>query len=204
MSFDCNERCRIELQTEKGERAEISFGQLAKSPLAVPVGAATFFVEKVGFAAETRPPTAIGNAALRLRAAVLVAYPYILIPLAALGAIAFAAATVLHCTRAFWNVCYVVASASWLLVLSRVAILLLIGLTSFPSLKLAYMAPAQAMLACAAVLSCAAWYQLTGHRQATQVASQGRVADFTEPGARLQAGKASGSPGSGESTQEAD
>jgi hypothetical protein len=202
MSFDCNERCRIELQTEKGERAEISFGQLAKSPLAVPVGAATFFVEKVGFAAETRPPTALGNAALRLRTAVLVAYPYILIPLVAFGAIAFAVATVLYWKHALWNVCYVVASASWLLVLSRVAILLLIGLTSFPALKLGYMAPAQAMLACAAVLSCAAWYQLTGLRQAKQVASQGEAADFTETEAKLQLRKASGSPGSGESTQE--
>jgi hypothetical protein len=160
IAVDCNERCRLELQGENGAKSGISFTQLAKVPVAIPLGPATFYVDQAAFEAEKVAPSPLSIAAFRLRAFVLTAYRYVLIPLVALGAIAFAVSTLLYWNRAIWNVSYVVATAAWLLVFSRVAVLLLIDVTAFPALKLAYMAPGQVMLVCAAVLSCAAWRQL--------------------------------------------
>jgi hypothetical protein len=166
IAVECNERCRLELQPEKGEKTEIGFAQLANAPVAVEVGTATFYVDTAAFGSETSSPTPASLGALRLRALVLTAYRYVLIPLAVIGAIAFSASTILYWNRILWNVCYVVAAASWLLVLSRVAVLLLIDITSFPALSFAYMAPAQYMLVCAAVFSCAAWRQLASTQPA--------------------------------------
>ena len=57
IEVDCNKRCRLELQPEKGEKMEISFAQLANAPVVVEVGTATFYVDSAAFESETSAPT---------------------------------------------------------------------------------------------------------------------------------------------------
>jgi len=56
--------------------------------------------------------------------------------------------------------CYVMALVSWVLVMSRVALLILIDVTSFPAINAQYLAPAYFFLVCGAVFSCCAGMQL--------------------------------------------
>jgi hypothetical protein len=84
-----------------------------------------------------------------------------LVPALLLGVIAFAISSVTYWRSALRNVCYVLALVSWILVLSRVGLLLLTAATSLPALMVHYMAPAYFMMVSGAVFSCAAWLQLS-------------------------------------------
>ena len=120
VSADCNNQCILQIETADGERLEKKFAELAATPLALPMGNATFYVDTitvqdVGF-------TRAEATASRLRAAVFTGYKYVFIPVIALGATAFIVSTLVYWKPAFWNVCFVLASAFWLLVLSRVGV----------------------------------------------------------------------------------
>ena len=158
VSADCNSQCILQIETADGERLEKKFAELAATPLAFPIGNATFYVDTI--TVQEVELTRAEATASRLRTAVFTGYKYVLIPVIALGAIAFIVSTLVYWKPAFWNVCFVLASAFWLLVLSRVALLSLIELTSFRALNPNYMAPAHYMLICAAIFSGAALLQL--------------------------------------------
>ena len=158
VSADCNNQCILQIETADGERLEKKFAELAATPLALPMGNATFYVDTI--AVQDVGFTRAEATASRLRAAVFTNYKYVFIPVIALGATAFIVSTLVYWKTAFWNVCFVLASAFWLLVLSRVALLSLIELTSFRVLSPTHMAPAHYMLICAAIFSGAALLQL--------------------------------------------
>jgi hypothetical protein len=62
--------------------------------------------------------------------------------------------------RVLWNASYALALTSWLLVFTRVTLLVFIDATSFPALNRGYLGPAYFLLVSGAVLSCSAWLQL--------------------------------------------
>jgi hypothetical protein len=174
VSADCNNRCILQIETADGERLEKNFAELAATPLALPLGNATFYIDTI--TNEDVGVTRAEATASRLRAAVFARYKYVLIPVIALGATAFIVSMLVYWKPAFRNVCFVLASAFWLLVLSRVALLTLIELTSFRVLSPTHMAPAHYMLICAAIFSSAALLQLRSG--ATPIPSDDRS---TEP-----------------------
>src|SRR6185503_450344 len=87
-------------------------------------------------------------------------YHRVLIPILALGAVAFLAATLLYWRVALSNICFILALGAWLLVVTRVLLLSLIDATSFPALTVPYLSPAYFMAASGSVLSLAAFLGL--------------------------------------------
>lgn len=166
IGVDCDQRCIIEIHVDKRAKTEIGFAQLANAPITIELGPAILYVDSAAFSSTT-PPTQASAAALELRAVVLTAYRYVLVPVAALGLVSFAASTILYWNRVLRNACYVLAATSWLLVISRLAVLLAVDITSFHVLRLDYMAPAQHILVCAAIFSCAALLQLASATRAS-------------------------------------
>lgn len=161
IGVECNKQCVLQMQTADGEIAEKTFGELSRAPFGFTLGKGTFYVDSVSPDADaTYRPTPADAVANKVRVAISGLYKYAMMPVLAAGVIAFLVSTILYRRRALGDPCYVMALAAWLLVASRVALLLLVTATSFPVLLSLYMAPAYYMLVCAAVFSCAAWWQL--------------------------------------------
>ncbi len=160
----CIATCRLHLESESGAKAELTFAQLGTAPAAFPVGRGTLFVDEAVFRGSGQVPTRLDRATNVALGFVFGGYRVLLIAVAALGAIAFLATSLLYWRRALWDPCYVFALVCWILVLSRMGLLILIDLTSFPPLIPRYVAPAYYLLASAAVLSGAAWLQLSKAR----------------------------------------
>ncbi len=160
----CIATCRLHLESESGAKAELTFAQLGTAPAAFPVGTGRFFVDEAVFRGSGQVPTRFDRATNRVLGFVFGGYRVLLIAVAALGAIAFLATSLLYWRRALWDPCFVFALVCWILVLTRVGLLILIDVTSFPALTPLYMAPAYYVLASAAVLSGAAWLQLSKAR----------------------------------------
>jgi hypothetical protein len=104
--------------------------------------------------------TTASAAARKSREVVYAIYKFIYVPILILGAAAFLLTTMLNPRGAIENVCYSLALASWLLVIIRFGLLLVITATAFPAFSPHYMAPAHFMLVCGAIFSCAAWLQI--------------------------------------------
>jgi hypothetical protein len=159
----CNDNCTIEVQTPDGATASKKLAELFRAPFGFTVGDGTFFVDKAA-AKEGRRPTLPEALARRIRDIALSIHLYVLIPLLVIGVLAFVLTSMVHWRRAISNICYVMALVSWILVATRIGLLMLISATSFPALKVHYMAPTYFMLISGAVFSCAAWLQLAGWR----------------------------------------
>jgi hypothetical protein len=161
LKVKCTATCRLELESESGAKAELTFAQLGTAPATFPLGKGTFFVDEAVFRGKGQELTRIDLFSNRVLGWVFKGYRFLLLPVAAIGAVAFLATSLLYWRRALWNACFLFAVSCWILVLSRMGLLILIDLTSFPPLIPLYVAPAYYLLASAAVLSCAAWLQLS-------------------------------------------
>lgn len=161
IAVECSEQCVLQMQRSDGESVEERFGTLRRAPFGFAVGNGTFYVDSVSPSPDVSyAPTPADAAANDVRITISGLYKYALMPALAAGVIAFLVSTILHGSRALGNSCYVIALTAWLLVASRVTLLLLVTATSFPCLMGVYMAPAYYMLVCGAAFSCAAWWQL--------------------------------------------
>jgi hypothetical protein len=162
LEADCESDCVLQITTPEGETVTKSFGELAeKAPFAFAVGKGTFYVDRAAPVVDTvYPPTVADARAAAILKAIFATYRYIFLPVLVLGVLAFAVLSVAWCKNSLLNVCYVMALVCWILLLSRVGLLLLAEATALPGLLIHYMAPAYFMLVCGAVFSCAAWPQL--------------------------------------------
>ncbi|MEA2873976.1 MAG: hypothetical protein QOH67_3952, partial [Hyphomicrobiales bacterium] len=164
LSLRCDDACILTFTTQDGTQLAKSLGDLRKQGLfGYRISGAVLVVESVDklgspFASETR----IERIGGRIRTALVSYYYLVYLPLLALGALAFLAATVIHPRQAAFKISYQLAFVCWSLLLLRVIVLSLIEATSFPALQVFYIAPAYFVAIAAAVLSIAALLDLSG------------------------------------------
>jgi uncharacterized membrane protein len=83
-----------------------------------------------------------------------------------MGVIAFVITTVLWWRSIAFNPCYIIAAASWVMAISRMGILVVLDVTTFPGvLSQAHLGPVYFFLVCGAVFSCAAFLQVWNSRR---------------------------------------
>jgi hypothetical protein len=169
LSVTCSDACVLEVRDSAGDTVRKTLGEL-RGAQGFAVGQGTFYIDRVSSLANiSYESTRADMAAQQIRVAIFHAYKYLFVPVLLLGSIAFILATIAYWNMALGNVSYLLALVSWLLVLSRVGLLLLIASTSLPALSVHYFAPVYFMLVSGAVFSCAALLQLRrdGPRAAT-------------------------------------
>jgi hypothetical protein len=104
-----------------------------------------------------------------VRTIVIDYYNVILLPILAAGLVLFAAASLKYWRVAAFNLSYVLAGAAWLLVVSRVGLIVLLEITAFPTaLNLPYLMSAHFLTICAAAFSIAAWLQMSSRQPSWQ------------------------------------
>jgi hypothetical protein len=121
------------------------------------------YPKAVNASADTEPWLEVDSD--QVRQAVLSSYAYVFVPVLTIGFILFLATSFLHWRRIFFNVSYILALCSWILVVIRTSMIVLIAATSFPALNPLYLWRAQIFLVSGALFSCAAWLQLSGRAQ---------------------------------------
>jgi hypothetical protein len=152
----CSDQCVMTFRATDDEQKK-SLAELRLAPLDLEVGGGLIHVDRAVPASITSRAEQICNS---IRIAIVSHSQLVFLPLLALGVAAFVLTTALRARRAVANMCYLMALVSWVLVMSRVALLVLIDVTSFPALQLHYLAPAYFFLVCGAVFSCSAGMQL--------------------------------------------
>jgi hypothetical protein len=138
----------------------VGLGEIASVPFVIKIGEGEVTVDLV----EARPNpayelTASQRTAVTKRAFVLDHYQAFWFPVLLIGAVAFLVSSFFW-RRMFENVCYVLALASWTLVVSRAGVLIFVDANVFPALQPSYLTPAYFALVSAAVFSIAALLQL--------------------------------------------
>ena len=156
----CNERCLLQLRTSDRSEGHIAFDEAGQTPFAIEIGPGQFSFDSI----QTRPNpsysiTRVQTMALKLREFVLTNYRGVAQPIYAIGLLAFLLSLV-HWRKLVWNDCFVLALAAWTLVLSRVSLLALIDVTSFPSLNWLYLTTGFYALTSAVIFSSGAFAQL--------------------------------------------
>jgi hypothetical protein len=169
ISAECNDDCMLSLIAEDGGKAELKLGDLLPPAPTLRTDDGHFHFDQASVgdgSSSTR--SASGRAASDVRLAVLRFYSFLSIPILAIGAVAFAFTTIVFLPRLMESVVYLMAAGSWIFVLSRASLLMLIQVTSTPVgiMTPYYMAPGTFQLICAAVLSIAAWLDLASLRRA--------------------------------------
>lgn len=170
----CVDECVLQIQTSNGTKVERKLGELTH-------GAYGFQAEGFG-QLHLDVATAVGNYAYipteaeeivrRFREFIMTKYQYVSVPVLLIGSFAFLLAS-LRLRQAMFNVCYIVALSTWVLVLSRLAVLITMGVTVSVNTTMVvnpyYGAPVFFCLMCGAVLSIAAALQVYGAALAKRV-----------------------------------
>jgi hypothetical protein len=163
LKFSCGEKCVLQFSVPGGAMAERDLTEFARGPPNLKVGGGTFHFElSVQTVDPANADTVLNSLSDRVRAFILEYYSKAFLPIAALGFVAFVATSLRYWRQALSNVCYILALASGSLVAGRLALLVLMDLTSVPAISFKYIAPAYFQLVCAAVFSIAALLQLSG------------------------------------------
>lgn len=166
LSTRCSDDCVLRLRTRDGETIEKSFAELRKTPIGFDLGDGHVFIDVADFQPDPKyTPSRFDGLCAQIRKAVMVSYSWFFQPILAAGLIAFFYSALVFWKTAIWNVCFVMALVCWGLVYERTTLLLLIDATSFPAVQAFYLAPAYYLLVSGAVLSMAAWYQLSKPNQ---------------------------------------
>jgi hypothetical protein len=161
LGVECDDECVLDIRNTNGDAAKRTFGEL-RDAQSFAVGEGTFHIDQLASVTNmSYDLTRTDVAAERIRVAISRSYKFLFVPILLIGIAAFIVATVEFRRSAFANVCFLMALVCWLLVLSRVGLLLLIAASSLPALAVHYMAPAYFLLVSGAVLSFAALIQLT-------------------------------------------
>ena len=160
----CSDDCVLKFVAEDGAELEKSLAELQRGVTGFRFGGGLLAIEsgEKDFNPLTEP-TRVERVAERIRVKLIAFYPWVFLPVCALGLLAFLAATLFCPRRAFLKVTYVLALSSWILVFLRTLLLGLIDATSFPALQLFYIYPAHFMAVTGAVLSLAALLELSGY-----------------------------------------
>ncbi len=176
MRLRCADDCVLKFVAEDGSELEKTLAQLQRGVTGFRFGGAILAIETAekDFNPLTTP-TRIERFAERIRVKLITFYPWVFLPVCMLGLLAFLAATLFYPRRAFLKVSYVLALSSWTLVVLRTFLLGLIDITSFPALQLFYLYPAHFLAVTGAVLSLAAWLELSGYMPPADMAQKNRI-----------------------------
>jgi hypothetical protein len=156
----CDGTCMLQVGNAQGDTASKTFAELRNNQN-LRIGGGTLRIDDFASAANVSDDASPAEVAAQwLRDAIFKLYKFFYVPALLVGFACFVVATLDYGRRAIANTCYLMALVSWLLVLSRVGLLLLIAATSLPALAVHYMAPAYFLLVSGAVFSCAALIQL--------------------------------------------
>jgi hypothetical protein len=153
----CGDDCVLELSTPDGVAAQRTFAELRRAPFNFSLGRGFVQIET---AEEEIDPAYLAQRqtelARRARDALVHAYSYILTPLALIGLVAFLLTFAVYWKQAIVNTCLLMAGALWLFVFCRIALLVLVDVTSFPAIEFNYLAPAHFLMVSASLFSIAA------------------------------------------------
>ena len=157
----CDEECGLSFHTSIQDEAEVKLGGGQKTPMTLRIGQGEMVIDGIA----SRPNPVYGmlksqKRALNIRQFVLANYRMVFLPVAIVGAAAFLLGSFFYWRSMFTNVCYIMAATSWVLVLSRAGLLILIDATAMPTLQWLYLSAAYPLLVCAAMFSIAALPQL--------------------------------------------
>ena len=171
MRFECGTTCALRLTSRDGQTIEQNLADMGPAPIQFELGPGVFRFERAEHSADPAYAVLRRNALSdSVRGAVLKIYRPIFLPLLAAGLLAFLVTTFKHWQELPLNVSYVLALASWALVISRVALLVWVELVAFSTLSYKYLGPAYPMLVCAVIFSIIAWIQLSGWGQDDEAA----------------------------------
>jgi hypothetical protein len=161
----CRADCVMQFRASEGVEVDKSLADLRGAPIEFTLGPGRMFIDTTEVRENSTYITQRSEDICNVvRTALLRNYKFLFLPVLVIGIIAFVASTVLYWKNILSNMSYILALTSWMLVVLRCALLTLIDATLFPSLHGQYMAPAYFLLVCGAVLSCAAWLQLSSVR----------------------------------------
>jgi hypothetical protein len=156
----CIDTCVLQIDTPEGEKGEKTLGEIRNGASDIRVGSGNVHVDSTEVAPDPTAPTRVDAFCNRLRKFFMSYYSWLSIPALIAGALSFLVSIALYWRTAMFNVCFLMAAVSWLLVFVRCTLLVLIDATSFPAVVGLYLAPAHFLLMSGAVLSCAALFNL--------------------------------------------
>ena len=161
-STHCSDDCVLQLRTPEGETIEKTLAELRKAPIGFDFGDGHVHVDSASSEPDPQYTRSLFDRLCgHIRNAVMVSYRWVFQPILAIGFVAFIVSALVFWKRAMWNVCFMMALVCWGLAYARTTLFLLIDSTSFPAIHAFYLAPAYFMLVSGAVLSIAAWCQLS-------------------------------------------
>jgi hypothetical protein len=163
----CNDSCKLILRNAEGAITEKSFSVLRGSPMSFKLDNGQAYIDRTSVL--TNPEyilSPIDQFCRQIRAAIVAYYNFVFLPILVIGLIAFLVLLAVYPKRALWNVCFVVATVCWVLLVEYVSLLILIDSTSFPTVSLPssrYLSPCCFLMISGAVLSIGALLQVSGH-----------------------------------------
>jgi hypothetical protein len=167
----CDPRCTLVIMGEgRAEPVRIPLGRLAGESRGVAVGRAGLHLDQVEVESPGRAE-ATGVAAAFAFAGLSGLYRALLPPVLGLGWIAFCVALATALRGAGWEPLLVLAAVAWTGVATRIALVIAIDLTSFPAVRLQYLAPATTLALVAASVSIAVLVQHVRRTRGTRPAS---------------------------------
>ena len=173
LSTRCSDDCVLRFRTSEDEAIDKTLEELREAPIGFDLGGGRVFIDTAGFQPDPEyTPSPFDGLCVQIRNATMISYSWLFLPILVFGSIIFLYSALVFWKRAIWNVCFMMALVCWGLAYARTTLLLLIDLTSFPAFNAFYLAPAYFMLVSGAVLSIAAWIQLSqSSRRAPQDAA---------------------------------
>jgi putative flippase GtrA len=149
-------QCALEVSSGKHAGAHFELPEDKALPATVRLGDGELYLERLETAATLSPPPPA--AALAARAAIGRIYAGASTWLASAGALAVVLASVLAIRRRRADPLLVLAVSAWCLVAGRLAVLVLVDVSSFPAINVQYMQPAFPLLVLASIASLAALF----------------------------------------------
>ena len=131
----CNDECTLELESQDGEIVQKKLSELRRGSIGFALGTGNVHVDSAIVAASASKTRLIDVVAGHVRQVVLKNYVYVLMPTLILGATLFVITSFLYRRRVVGNVSYIIALCSWVLIIVRVSLIVLVAATSFPALR---------------------------------------------------------------------
>jgi hypothetical protein len=157
----CNDDCVMHYEIPDGEKSDKLLAELRRAPIGFNVGEGRIHIDSADVREDPQTVKLRSEAICNVvRIAIVSHYSMVFLPVLVVGLVAFLVATFLRWRVVVFNMCYLIALTSWMLVILRAGLLILVDITSFPALDPSYLAPAYFFLVSGAVFSCAACLQL--------------------------------------------
>lgn len=155
--------CALEVVSRGQHGSTLELASIITAPVSIRLPEGELYFDSIGRAPQLSPPPSGSVLAVRER---IGRFHGAMLPwLAIAGLLAFAGAVAVGIRRRHATPLLAVAAAAWCLVACRVAVLVLVDLSSFPAINVQYMQPAFPLLVLAAVASLAALLPIPGMRR---------------------------------------